>query len=298
VIVDCVLSAPIDSTGRFAGCERMPSALRAHGLAEWPIPDLGNLQVVIGDPRRHPQHQIIGFDDLVAATGLIRQAMKQLLVAGRKPLFIGGCCSILIGLTAAVQDVHPGAGLVFVDGHYDLYPAAKSQTGEVADMELGIILGRGPIELTGFTSRSAIQQVDEVVVLGPRDLDEMLSHGVADPQTQFSSLFVRDEEAIHNQGAEVVGREALAYLQHAGSGDFARKFWVHIDLDVLSTEAMPSVDYPQPGGLNWEQLTNLITPFVNDPGFLGLDLTILNPTLDSEGVAARNTVDWLSSVLG
>jgi arginase family enzyme len=27
--------------------------------------------------------------------------------------------------------------------------------------------------------------------------------------------------------------------------------WLHLDLDVLSSEAFAAVDYPQPGGLGW-----------------------------------------------
>jgi len=34
-------------------------------------------------------------------------------------------------------------------------------------------------------------------------------------------------------------------------------WWLHTDLDVLSTEALAAVDYPQPGGLSWDQLTEV-----------------------------------------
>jgi arginase len=66
---DCLLGVPVDSSGAFAGCERMPAALRAAGLASaLAVPDLGNLQVALADPVRDPVSGIIGLTSLVAAT--------------------------------------------------------------------------------------------------------------------------------------------------------------------------------------------------------------------------------------
>jgi arginase family enzyme len=36
-------------------------------------------------------------------------------------------------------------------------------------------------------------------------------------------------------------------------------WWLQLDFDVLSTNSFPAVDFPHPGGLNWEQLDRLTT---------------------------------------
>lgn len=74
MLIDSFLGVPIDSSGDFAGCERMPAALRAAGLSDALAgTDLGNLQVALADPVRDPASGIIGLTSLVAATGVIRR---------------------------------------------------------------------------------------------------------------------------------------------------------------------------------------------------------------------------------
>lgn len=297
MIIDSVIGVPVDCSGRFVGCERMPAALRDAGLDKWPVPDLGNLQVTLADPRRHPEHGIVAYSDLVNATGVIRGAVGDLLRSGRRPLVIGGCCSLLIGTAAAVQDVHPGAGLAFLDGHYDSYPPHSSPTGEAADMELAIVLGVGPEALTRCTGAASIHRPDQVAVLGPRDADVVAAAGAPDPTTQFPGLFIRDADAITAGGAARAAQDALSHLGANSPAEPGGRFWVHVDLDILSLESFPAVDYPLAGGLDWNQLRDLVHPLTHHRRFLGMDVTILNPTQDPDGSTARRTVEWLTDVL-
>ena len=41
-------------------------------------------------------------------------------------LVLGGCCTLLIGVMAALRDNGTDAGLLFVDGHLDCYDGASS----------------------------------------------------------------------------------------------------------------------------------------------------------------------------
>src|SRR5271165_5387219 len=162
--VDCFVGIPIDSSGAFAGCERMPAAMRAAGLAAaLGATDLGNAQVALADPVRDPGSGIIGLSSLVAASDVIRAATRTLLAGGRRPLLIGGCCSLLIGVAAGLADVSPGTGLAFIDGHLDFYSGASSPTGEAADMELAVILGIGPADLTGLTGQQRLMDPAAIV---------------------------------------------------------------------------------------------------------------------------------------
>ena len=76
----------------------------------------------------------------------------------------------------------------------------------------------------------------------------------------------------------------------------ARPWWFHLDLDVLSTQALPAIDYPQPGGLGWDELAAVATVALSaDPR--GWDVTIHNPDLDPERVHARRIVRFIGSVI-
>jgi arginase len=109
--------------------------------------------VTIADPVRDPEWRVVGLEDLRRANLVIRDAVHGLLAEGHHPLVLGGDCTLLIGVAAALQAVAPQARLAFVDGHLDCYDGSSSQTGEGADMELAILLGHGADLL--LTSRGA-----------------------------------------------------------------------------------------------------------------------------------------------
>ena len=72
---------------------------------------------------------------------------------------------------------------------------------------------------------------------------------------------------------------------------------MHLDLDVLDQAVMPAVDYRTPGGLDWDELGELIRPLATSPALIGMDVTILNPTLDLDGNYTERTVGWLGKML-
>ena len=76
-----------------------------------------------------------------------------------------------------------------------------------------------------------------------------------------------------------------------------RAFWFHLDLDVLSTEALPSVDYRQDGGIGWIDLTSVARIGLGASP-IGWDVTIYNPELDPEGRDARRIVRFLADAIG
>jgi arginase len=65
-------------------------------------------------------------------------------------------------------------------------------------------------------------------------------------------------------------------------------WWLHIDLDVLSTDALSAVDYRQEGGLSWRQLEELTSAVLSATGCSGISVVIYSPDLDQDRAAARN----------
>ena len=90
-------------------------------------------------------------------------------------------------------------------------------------------------------------------------------------------------------GAARVGSEAAAQLSYGPA-------WLHLDLDVLDETALPAVSYPQPLGLDWEELIALARPLVAAPNLLGVSVADFNPDRDPEGVHAARIVDALAAV--
>ncbi len=266
----------------------MPTALRAAGLAtRLGLPDRGDLPVSLTDPRRDPTTGMIAFGQVCAVSEVIRQAVASLLAAGERPLLVGGCCTLLIGVAAALEE---DVALLFVDGHLDFYHGSSSPTGEAADMELAILTGLGPAGLVNLGGKSPLIPPARITALGFRDEAQAAADGAPDPRRVAPDMTLHDVTALRRQGMAASG---AAVAERLTGG----RFWLHLDLDVLDPGALPAVDYVQPGGLSWAELTALVTPLAQSSALLGADVTICNPTLDPDGRYAARIVDWLGQVL-
>ena len=218
-------------------------------------------------------------------TAGVGTVVAETLATGKAPLVLGGDCPILLGcLRGALRDVR-GLGLLFVDGHEDAWPPHLSQTGEAADMELGFALGMHTGDL-GEEVRGRLPVLDptDVVVLGPRDRREIEDGNGTSLRGTVELLSWEELRSGGDRVAEVAARSL-----HRRVG----RWWLHVDLDVLSTEALPAIDYPQDGGLSWAELEAMTHAAMTVPGCLGWDVTIYNPDLDADGTHAHRITDYI-----
>jgi arginase len=194
---------------------------------------------------------------------------------------------LLIGVAAALREAVGRVGLAFVDGHLDLYDGATSPTGEAADTELAVLLGRGPRELTGLAGTPPLIKAHDVLAFGHRDPDEDRLYAEA---AAAEGVVAFDPEAIRRHGPSLLGARAAARFETEPG-----RFWLHLDFDVLDQDVLPAVDYRMPGGLDWDELTSLVRPLALSSGLIGADITIYNPSYDPEGHYAWRIVDFLAS---
>jgi arginase len=277
-----LVEVPFNSAGTANGVARMPAALRDAGLHDV-MPALDHVVAVdVGDlvPERGPS----GFraeDALVRAVTGAQGAVLRAVAGGRVPVVVGGDCPVLLGPLAALAEAGHRPGLVFVDGHEDAWPPALSPTGEAADSELGIALGLvpGPAGLADVLPAVA---AGDVAVLGPRDRAELDAAGC--PTLAGRVALVAGDALADPDDAAVAAavRDAVAAAAE-GTG----AWWFHVDLDVLSTDALPAVDYPQPGGIGWERLELVADAATAVPGCAGASVVIYNPDLDRGAAAPR-----------
>ena len=293
-----VLGAPMESESLFEGVNLMPAALRAAGLdptlrkAGIAVADLGDLDIAISDHVRDPATGILAYRQVYAATDTIREGVPQLLDTPDIPLVVGGCCGILVGIVAALRERCDRVGLAFVDGHLDYYDGASSPAGALADMELAILTGRGPRSLTAIVGEPPLVHATDTWVLGYRDHSIMRERGAPDAHVELPYAHFVDDAGVRRHGPAEVGRIAAEALAERPG-----RFWLHVDLDVLSPAAMPAVDDLVPGGLGWDELTRLLRPLAHCDALLGIDVTIYNPSLDPERRMAPRIVQLLADVL-
>jgi arginase len=281
-----LVGVPYTSMAEPGGIANAISVFRDLDLAErltrLGVEDGGDLELMEPSGTRGPSGLLNeqALDHLVETTHTTVHAIRD---RGRVPLMVGGDCPVLLGGLASIGP-GTGPGLVMVDGHEDAWPPSLSDTGEASDSELGIALGLIP-ELPPTLARwGPLVAGSRVAVLGPRDSDELTKRGVAPVGPQVA-LFL-DEGQVHERGSEPAAGEALEAI---GQGEF----WLHVDLDVLSSEDFRAADYLQPGGLSWSELDELATTVLAAPGLAGISVVIYNPDLDPTLAVAPNVVDFV-----
>jgi arginase len=280
-----LIAVPFNSSGRADGVARMPFALLDAGLAQaLPGARVVMADVPAGELRRGPSG-LLAEDALAAMVTSVAERVIDAWVDDRVPVVIGGDCPVLLGGLVAARRRNYDAGLVFVDGHEDAWDPHRSPTGEAADSEIALALGwaEAPPALAAALpclSPSGLLQ------LGSRDAAELAEAGQPSVVGRVDLL---GGEALAAPGGLEVGRRMAAALLSRHS-----HWWLHIDLDVLSATALSAVDYPQPGGLSWEQLESLTENLLNLGGCGGLSVCIYNPDLD-DGAAAGQIAAYVAA---
>jgi arginase len=240
--------------------------------------------------QRDSETGIIAPDSLLGMITAVRAAVAKAYAERRMPVLIGGDCALLLGgLLAARDQLGHSPALLFVDGHEDSYEPKKSLNGEAADLELGLAVGF--TKLTGLPALAAeLPVVDphEIVLLGPRDRAQVESEG---HRSVGSRVIVLDDTELRAAGLEMTVKRWLDQFQHRPG-----RFWFHLDWDVLSADEMPAVSYPQPGGLDWDELESISRTALHADHLIGVDLTLYNPDLDADRSAARKIVAFLGDL--
>lgn len=260
--------------------EGLVDAIRQHAN----VFDYEDVGLPIPSPERDAETHMIDPRGLTVLVAHVRDAVAPILDNGHLPLVIGGDCPVLLGCLAAVGGRGP-LGLLFVDGHEDAYLPVQSSTGEAADMELAFALGMADASWSPeLAALLPLVEPGDVRILGARDAELLRAEAVPSLEDRLAMV---DGDRL---AADPAGAAASA------CASLSDPWWFHLDLDVLSTEALPAVDYPQPGGLGWEELASVATAALSaDPR--GWDITIYNPDLDPERIHARRIVRFIGSVV-
>lgn len=259
-----LICAPYDLTSTYGkGADRGPEALlAASGSVETWDEEVGvDLESLRYSVWRPDDHDAFAQQSPEAMAAQLTEVHRAQLADGKPTLGLGGEHSITYGQFAALHERYPDLAVLQVDAHLDLrdsYEGSKHNHACIAAR-----FADAGVELVQIGMRSC-----------SREEAERLKR---EDRTVYWGRDVAGKVAYH--------REVLARLAE-------RPVFVTVDLDGLDPSIISATGTPEPGGLDWFDITRLLRTVGRHCKVVGADITELAPLPDglsraSEFLAAR-----------
>lgn len=274
--------------GREPGVNKLPAWLKHHGF--YSIISPVNVYTV------NPPAYGMGVDkeSLVRNAVAIGEyalkqasALKKVIEDKKFALVIGGDCSVLIGNMIALKKCGNFA-LFYLDGHTDFIWPELSQTHGAAGMDLAIVSGNGHLKLTNIGELKPYIPEESIWAVGNREYDKTYEETILHSKINYYSL-----ARLESEGVESCTDDFLQFIEKKKKDGF----WVHLDVDVLQDDVMPSVDSRQSGGLDYGNLNRILKKLLENKYCAGLEITILDPDRDPDGKYTREFVSQVGETI-
>ncbi len=288
-----VIGIPYNVGWKGEGIDEGPTALRRAGLLKQlgqvaeAVVDLGDVSVVLpsrddSNPKLLNPHQVVAVCRAVAPQ--VRSACEQ----GYFPLVLGAEDSVIMGIVEGLrQALCQPVGLIYLDAHGDFNTPETTPSGLIGGMDVAILTGRGPDQLTNIFGQKPQLHEEQVAIFGARDLDrperEMLRR---------SKVHMYTMDRVRELGAERAMREAAEKLLR-----FCSKIYVHVDIDVLDPSEMKAIHMSVPDGLTLTECAGALRVVRETGRLCGLAVMVFNarkdPNRTEAGKLNRMIIDSL-----
>jgi arginase len=206
-------------------------------------------------------------EDLRESRGCILEAGGQVddaLVRGAFPVLLASDCSICLTTLAAVARHEPDARFLWLDAHGDFNTPDTTPSGFLGGMCLAAACGRWEADEYMFPAPTSGRRSDEELALRAR------YPAPIDP-ARVVMAGVRDLDSGERAELDFAGIGTLP------AGEVAERLrgervYVHLDLDVLDPDVLPS-QFPAPGGLSASGLQELLGELAAGATIVGLEVT-------------------------
>jgi len=180
----------------------------------WPLPASTVITAAFGP----------GGDRWERLAGLFDAVANAVAGADAVPVVVSGDCTTSLGTVAGLQRAGHEPAIVWFDAHGDVQTLETTHSGYLGGLPLRILVGYRPELIASALGLRPVAE-DRVILVDARDLDP--------PEVEYL---------------------ATAPIRHVGVAELStvelpdRPIYLHVDLDVISPDDLPSVRFPAPGG--------------------------------------------------
>ncbi len=186
----------------------------------------------------------------------VEQAIEdEITKYGKIPLMLGGEHSITLGAVRALKKKYSDLSVLQLDAHADLIDEYVK---------------------TKYSHACVMRRVRELGV-------KTVQVGIRNINTEIKSFFKNKKPA----GIYFAPKMPAADIVNG----LSKNVYLTVDLDVFDPSIMPSVGTPEPGGLGWYEVLNLIEKVAKTKNIVGVDVVELSP------IPGLNAPDFLAAKL-
>ena len=245
-----LFGVPFDGTASFKpGARFAPAAMREDS---WAIESYSPyLDLDLEDLKLFDYGNLeLPFGDKMKALAMIEETVDEILKSNKVPVMIGGEHLITFAPVKALLKKHKDLHVIHFDAHTDLREHYLDEN---------------------FSHATVIRRIAELI--GPKNLNSFCIR---------SGL--RDEFIWAKQNANL---EKFTYktLPACVKRIKDKAVYITIDLDVFDPSVFPGTGTPEPGGINFHQMLEIIGILSKLDNVVGMDLVELSPKHDASGVS-------------
>ena len=198
-----------------------------------------------------------------AMTNRTEQVTGQLLDRGKFVATLGGDHSISIGVIRAFAARYPGMSVLQIDAHTDL-----RETYEDNPLSSATIMRR-VLDVCERTAQVGMRSISEpeMQLIEERRLPLWLASAIASQRFRGDRGWI--DEVVASLGDEV---------------------YITFDIDAFDPSLVPGTGTPEPGGLGWYEVMDLLSAVAAQRTIIGFDVVELSPLVEghvSPVVAAK-----------
>lgn len=180
----------------------------------------------------------------------LEEVIKQICNQNKLPVVLGGEHSISLAPVRALKAKYPSLSVLQLDAHADL---------------------RDEYESSIYNHACVMRRICEVISI--QNIAQVGIRNISYSEAEFVK--------INNHFGIFYAEDIILQNSNKWIDDIISKLtddvYITIDLDVFDSSIMPSVGTPEPGGLNWYQVLNLLKKVIYTKNIVGIDIVELCP---------------------